>query len=87
MANKATTPWGPAEIVEEAKVSQRVGDETFASIVQLLETKDGKALIRFAYTTDGVARRGPVTLRPRDVEALRLKLGEGSALAAVLGWL
>jgi hypothetical protein len=83
---KVTTPWGTAEVVEEARVSQRVGDESFASIVQLLETKDGKALVRFAYTTDGVARRGPVTLRPRDLEALRSKLGDGSALAGVLGW-
>lgn len=86
MANKATTPWGQAEIVEEAKVAQRVGDKSFASIIQLLETKDGKALVRIAYTADGVARRGPVTLRPRDLEALRGKLGEGSVLAAVLGW-
>jgi len=86
MANKATTPWGPAEIVEEVKVPQRVGDKTFASIIQLLETKDGKPLVRIAYTADGIARRGPVTLRPRDVEALRSKLGDGSPLAAVLGW-
>lgn len=86
MANTAATPWGQAEIVEEAKVTQRVGDKSFASIIQLLETKDGKALVRIAYTADGVARRGPVTLRPRDLEALRSKLGEGSVLAAVLGW-
>lgn len=86
MANKAATPWGPAEIVEEAKVQQRAGGKSFASVVQLLETGDGDALVRIAYTTDGVARRGPVTLRPRDLQQLRAKLGDGSPLAAALGW-
>ena len=86
MTRTASTPWGAAEIVEEVKVPQRAGGKSFASIVQLLETADGEALVRIAYTTGGVARRGPVTLRPRDLAALRGKLGEGSALAAALGW-
>jgi hypothetical protein len=86
MANKATTPWGEAEILEEVKVSQRTGDKTFASILQLLETSDGETLVRIAYTTDGIARRGPVTLRPRDLEQLRAKLGDASPLATALGW-
>jgi hypothetical protein len=33
-----------------------------------------------------VARRGPVTLRKRDVERLREALGEHPALAEALGW-
>ena len=86
MTPKASTPWGPAEIVEEARVSQRVAGKSFASIVQLLETAGGDTLVRLAYTTDGVVRRGPVTLRPRDLEHLRAKLDHGSALAAALGW-
>jgi len=86
MANKATTPWGQAEIVEEVKVTQRVSSKTFSSVFQLLEKGDGETLVRIAYMTDGVARRGPVTLRERDVEQLRAKLGEGSRLAAALGW-
>ena len=86
MANKAATPWGPAEIIEEVKVSQRIGGKTFASILQLLETSDGETLVRIAYTTDGIARRGPVTLRPRDLARLRAKLGDGSPLATALGW-
>ena len=86
MAHKTSTPWGPAQIVEEAKVAQRAAGKNFASVVQLLETADGTALVRIAYTTDGVARRGPVTLRPRDIEQLRAKLGEGSPLATALGW-
>ena len=86
MATKATTPWGPAAIVEEVKVQQRVAGKAFASVLQLLEAPDGTALVRIAYTTDGVARRGPVTLRPRDLEQLRSKLAEGSPLAAALGW-
>jgi len=86
MANKAATPWGPAELVEQVKVAQRAGGKAFASVVQLLQTGSGDLLVRIAYTTDGVARRGPVTLRPRDLEQLRGKLGQGSRLAAALGW-
>ena len=86
MAKTTTTPWGPAAILEEAKVPQQVGGKRFSSVVQLLETTSGEALVRIAYTTDGIARRGPVTLRPRDVERLRASLGSGSALAEALGW-
>ena len=86
MANKATTPWGTAEVVEEVKVPQRAPGRSFASVLQLLETSDGDRLVRIAYTTGGVARRGPVTLRPRDLEQLRAKLGDASPLAAALGW-
>jgi hypothetical protein len=86
MAKKTETPWGPATILEEAKVPQQVGGKRLSSVVQLLETKSGEALVRIAYTTDGIARRGPVTLRPRDLERLRASLGSGSALAEALGW-
>jgi len=41
--------------------------------------------VRFAYTTDGSARRGPVTLRLRDLERLRAGLAERPALAEALG--
>jgi hypothetical protein len=83
---KAATPWGSASVVAEAKVAQRAGDKRFSSILQLLETDRGEPLVRIAYTTDGVVRRGPVTLRPKDVERLRAALDPGSALAAALGW-
>jgi hypothetical protein len=71
---RAATPWGDAAIVEELALPQRAGDRRFASVVQLLETPKGERLVRFAYTTDGVARRGPVTLRLRDLERLRAAL-------------
>jgi hypothetical protein len=67
----AATPWGPAAVVEEVSVAQRQGERRFATVVQLLETGTGETLVRFAYTTDGTARRGPVTLRARDLERLR----------------
>jgi hypothetical protein len=82
---KAATPWGQAVLVEELTLPQRAGDRRFASIVQLLETDRGERLIRFAYSTGGTARRGPVTLRARDVERLRAALGEHPALAEALG--
>jgi hypothetical protein len=86
-ADKAiATPWGPAYAVEQVAVQQRAGEKRFASIVQLLETDKGERLVRFAYTTDGVARRGPVTLKLRDLERLRAALAEHPALAdAILG--
>ena len=67
----ATTPWGRATVVEEISLPQRQGERRFASIVQLLETASGETLVRFAYATGGTARRGPVTLRGRDLERLR----------------
>jgi hypothetical protein len=65
------TPWGKATVVEEVSVPQRQGQRRFASVVQLLDTGGGETLVRVAYTTDGAARRGPVTLRARDLELLR----------------
>jgi hypothetical protein len=82
---KAVTPWGPAELVDELTVRQQAGDRRFSSIVQLLETPSGARLIRFAYSTDGSARRGPVTFRARDVARLRAALDKHPDLAAALG--
>jgi hypothetical protein len=82
---KTATPWGPAELVEELTVPQRAGEKRFASKVQLLETGKGERLVRFAYSTDGANRRGPVTLRVQDVAKLRARLAEHPALAEALG--
>ena len=82
---KAATPWGPAELVEELTLVQRAAGKRFSSLVQLLEAADGEQLVRFAYATTGTARRGPVTLRARDLERLRAGLAERPRLAAALG--
>ena len=82
---KTATPWGPAELVEELTLRQQAGERRFASVVQLLETPSGERLVRFAYSTDGTARRGPVTLRERDVARLRAGLAKRPALAEALG--
>jgi hypothetical protein len=52
--------------------------------VQVLEKEKGERLVRFAYTTDGSTRRGPVTLRARDLERLRAALAEHPALSEAL---
>jgi hypothetical protein len=83
-ARTAATPWGAAEILEEATVPQRVAGKRFTVVAQLLETRDGERLVRFAYATDGSARRGPVTMRARDIERLRAALERAPALAEVL---
>lgn len=82
--SEVTTLWGKARLVDEVKLQQRAGEKRFASLIQLLEDQRGERLVRFAYTTDGVTRRGPVTLRGADLERLRKALGEHEALAAAL---
>jgi hypothetical protein len=79
------TPWGPATPVERLVVHQRAGDRRFSSIVELLESDSGEQLVRFAYSTDGTARRGPVTMRARDLERLRREVAKAPALAELLG--
>jgi len=81
---KVATPWGPATLVEELRLPQQSGGKRFASLVQLLEDGNGERFVRFAYATDGVARRGPVTLRLRDLERLRAALAKHPGLEEVL---
>jgi hypothetical protein len=80
-----STPWGPATLVEQLRLPQQAGDKRFASVVELLENDRGERLVRFAYSTDGTTRRGPVTLRARDVARLGKELAKRPALADALG--
>jgi hypothetical protein len=82
---KAATPWGPTTVLEELRVSQRAGDRRFDTVVQLLEDEKGGELVRFAYSSGGRTRRGPVTLRGRDLERLRSALEARPRLAEALG--
>jgi hypothetical protein len=82
---KATTSWGPAQVQEEFTVQQRAGERRFATVVQLLVDEKGNELVRFAYSTDGTARRGPVTLRGRDLERFRAALADHPAIMGALG--
>jgi hypothetical protein len=80
-----TTPWGKALAIEQVNVAQRAGERRFATVVELLETTGGERLVRFAYTTDGSVRRGPVTLRAKDVERLQKLLERTPELRKALG--
>ena len=82
---KTATPWGAATVVEQLSLPQRAGDKRFASVFELLETARGDRLVRFAYSTDGVVRRGPVTLRVADLDKLRRALAKTPELAEILG--
>jgi hypothetical protein len=62
-----STPWGKATALEKVTVAQQAGERRFSTMVELLEIEGGERLVRFAYTTDGSARRGPVTLRAKDL--------------------
>jgi len=79
-----TTPWGRATTVERVSLPQRAGEKRFATIVELLETERGERLVRIAYTTGGQARRGPVTLRARDVARLHAALQRTPGLRETL---
>jgi hypothetical protein len=77
------TPWGAATAVEEVTIPQRAGERRFSTVVQLLELAGGERLVRFSYSTGGAVRRGPVTLRARDLDRLRMALA-GTELRRVL---
>ena len=81
---KTATPFGAATLVERVTLNQRAGERRFSSVIELLETERGERLVRIAYSTDGVVRRGPVTLRARDLDRLRDALEKAPTLAAVL---
>ena len=80
-----STPWGKARTIEQVNVAQRAGERRFSTVVELLETEGGERLVRFAYTTDGSARRGPVTLRAKDVERMHKLLERTPHLQEALG--
>lgn len=71
-------------MIERVSLSQAVDGKRFATVLELLETDRGDRLVRVAYTTDGSVRRGPVTLRPRDLARLREAIGKTPALAELL---
>ena len=79
-----TTPWGKATTVETISVPQRSGERRFTARVELLADESGERLVRFSYATDGTGRRGPVTLRERDLAKLRVALDRAPALARLL---
>ena len=80
-----TTPWGKASAVEQVSVAQRAGERRFSTVVELLEIDGGERLVRIAYTTDGSARRGPVTLRAKDLARMHKLLERAPALREALG--
>jgi hypothetical protein len=80
-----TTAFGRATVAEQVTLKQRANGKQFATLVQLLEDDKGDWLVRFAYSTDGTARRGPVTLRGADLERLRVALRKKPRLRAALG--
>ncbi len=80
-----TTAWGEATLIEEISIKQGAGERTFHTLVQLLEGPKGEPLVRFAYSTGGAARRGPVTLRKADLERMRKVLEKAPKLRAALG--
>lgn len=81
-----TTAFGEATLVEEIQIKQGADGRAFTTLVQLLESAQGELLVRFAYSTGGAARRGPVTLRRTDLDRMRKALVKTPRLRAALGF-
>jgi hypothetical protein len=81
---RVTTPWGKAAVLEEVEIEQDADGRSFSALVQLLEGGEGRPLLRFAYSTGGSVRRGPVTLRVEDLDALRERIRGAPRLARTL---
>lgn len=79
-----TTPWGKATALAEVALPQKGIEKAFEPVVQLLETRDGERLVRFAYRTEGQVRRGPVTVRVRDLARARKALDKAPDLRRAL---
>lgn len=79
-----STAFGSAKVLEQINVKQTADGKSFATLVELLETSDGEALVRIAYSTDGVARRGPVTVRKADLRRVAKALERTPQLRAVI---
>lgn len=80
------TAWGEATLVEQITIKQGVAERPFETLVQLLEGRKGELLVRFAYSTGGTARRGPVTLRRADLDRMRKALVKAPRLREALGF-
>jgi hypothetical protein len=80
-----STAFGKAEVAEQVSLKHRVNGKQFSTLVELLEDDNGNWLVRFAYSTDGTIRRGPVTFRAADLERLRVALRKTPRLCALLG--
>lgn len=78
------TAWGKATVKESVAIAQRVDGKEFASVIELLDGPGGESMIRFAYSTGGKARRGPVTLRAADLARLKKALAKTPELRAAL---
>jgi hypothetical protein len=70
--------------VERVELPQGAGEKQFASLVELLEGEGGELFVRLSYSTGGSVRRGPVTLRARDLGRLRRQLAKAPRLAEAL---
>src|SRR5690242_12946259 len=81
---RIATPWGRAALLERVEVAQEADARSFGVVVELLAGDEGARFVRLAYTTDGTARRGPVTLRVDDVERLWSAVRERPELARAL---
>jgi hypothetical protein len=82
-----TLPWAKARVEDEVVVEGSAGGERLVEVgVARLRERgdDGEELLRFFYRVDGRTVRGPLTLRPSEVDELAGMLAETPALRRLL---
>jgi hypothetical protein len=82
-----TLPWGRATVMEEVTVDGSAeGERRFeVGLQRLVERGDeGEELLRFFYRVDGRMVRGPLTLRPAEVDELARLIAATPDLARLL---
>jgi hypothetical protein len=78
-------PWGSGEVVEEASVPATAEAHAWEPTIQLLAYAEGGETLRFCYyDARGRFGRGPMLLRPEDVEPLRAALAGAPRIRALL---
>jgi hypothetical protein len=83
---RVSLPWGAATIEDELVVEGHADGERRIEVglQRLRGHSDGEELLRFFYRSDGRMIRGPLTLRPSEVDELSAMVAEAPELRRLL---
>ncbi len=81
-----TLPWGRATVEDEVAVEGTAGGERHVQVgvARLRERDGGEELLRFFYRSEGRTARGPLTLRPAELDELAGMLSQAPELRRLL---
>ena len=83
---RVSLPWGVATVEDEVVADGTAEGERRVEVgLQRLRGRDdGEELLRFFYRADGRIVRGPLTLRPSELEELAAMLSDAPALRTLV---